>query len=364
MHFLHRVYDDDGEIRFQIERLRERIQNNPVKTGVILDLNPFWLHRYYSDLAGIHHQWWGFDYRHTPILDVLPIDHIPDLNWRDELAERMIQELLGREFPKHFTPYLLKIVSRPDETVRSETGGFRQELRDAARDCDIPTIIETRPPPRFVTSPGDSVVDSSGSSPGTIGGFLEDAISGDQYAVTCGHVISSGSAISNGSTIGNCPHAKDPVPLPSGTHCGIGCGFINNLDVALIDLSGTTVTNKATGIRGVVGTRTRLEMHGATSGHKTYEVGGAVIEHEIGGTCWERLTQFHAPVSSSILPTSFAVAGTSPPKGGDSGAWLLDSSDEWAGMVVASDHLHGYAIAADDMIANSNSEFGVDLSLV
>jgi hypothetical protein len=116
---------------------------------------------------------------------------------------------------------------------------------------------------------------------------------------------------------------------------------VTQLDVALIDVSGTSVTNLATSIAATVAPGDIVNMNGATSGSRTYEVGGALVEHSIGGSCWDRLFLFHAPVSTGVLPAGVQVALTPPPDDGDSGSWLLRNANEWVGMVVAANPLHG-----------------------
>ena len=103
-------------------------------------------------------------------------------------------------------------------------------------------------------------------------------------------------------------------------------------------------------------------MDGSRSGTQTYEVGALVVEHEIGGACWERLIQLHTP-SAGVWPVSVHVALAKLPQNGDSGSWVLRGSD-WAGMVVASDKsLFGFALSASSIISGAETHFGRTLTL-
>lgn len=197
-----------------------------------------------------------------------------------------------------------------------------------------------------------------------MGGFLKDGQNGATYAVTCGHVLARGVMASTPTGhLGACIHAMPPTPLPPGTRCSTTCAAMTEIDVALIDVQGAAVTNVATRVAEIVDPGDIVTMKGATSGDMRYEIGGAVVEHSIGGCCWNRLFQFHAPVSGGLLPAAVNVALTPPPKGGDSGAWLLRQQSEWAGMVVASNGLHGYALAGTLILARCNAAFQTQLRL-
>ncbi|MDE0040326.1 MAG: hypothetical protein OXU77_22600 [Gammaproteobacteria bacterium] len=142
--------------------------------------------------------------------------------------------------------------------------------------------------------------------------------------------------------------AVSPTPLPGGTRCHAGCGSVTEIDIALVGV-GSPSTNVAGSIAGIVCNGDLLTMDGARSGKQTYEVGGLVIEHEIGGACWAGLIQLHAR-RTGLLPVGLGVAMATMPQDGDSGAWVLNGT-EWAGMVVASDKsMFGYAIAADTLV--------------
>ena len=136
---------------------------------------------------------------------------------------------------------------------------------------------------------------------------------------------------------------------------------MTEMDIALLHV-GKPGTNIAGNIASIVCNGDLLTMQGASSGSHIYEVGGLVVEHEIGGACWEKLIQLHAP-RASLLPVSAGIAMATMPQDGDSGAWLLNGTD-WAGMVVASDKsVFGYAVAADTLIDRSNQKFDRNLVL-
>ena len=61
-------------------------------------------------------------------------------------------------------------------------------------------------------------------------------------------------------------------------------------------------------------------------------------------------------------PQRFAAFATVPIQG-DSGGWLETSANEWCGVLVAVDHMMGYALEADDTLVAANAAFGTQLQL-
>jgi hypothetical protein len=52
------------------------------------------------------------------------------------------------------------------------------------------------------------------------------------------------------------------------------------------------------------------------------------------------------------------------PVNGDSGGWAIKTTtSEWAGLLTAADHLMGYALEADDILAEAQSQFGLKLTV-
>ena len=259
---------------------------------------------------------------------------------------------------KNFNPFLFRIIARPNSEQID-----REFLINIAREMRILTIVQSYDVPQFISAPGTQLV--SGKVQGTLGGYLIDTKGGNTFAVTCGHVVSGGGMqISvHGSAKETVKHISQPVPLPSNQSCHMQCGSVTNLDIALITTNNLMINNVASSVAKIVGNGQMIEMTGATSGKCSYEIGGAVVEHEIGGSCWEKLIQFHAPLSG-VLPVAARVGLTNLPQPGDSGAWMIQNNTIWAGMVVASNALFGFGLPASDLLKQANANFRTNLKLV
>ena len=60
----------------------------------------------------------------------------------------------------------------------------------------------------------------------------------------------------------------------------------------------------------------------------------------------------------------FDAAGLNPhPLRGDSGAWLINGSSEWVGMVVAASGQFGFALSSDTILQQAHMQFAVSLAL-
>ena len=361
MHFLHLELEKNWELASVVNGLSESTASKKAKIGIILDLNPFWFQASRLSDAGLEpyfHPLRPFSWWSAHPLSVIRIDsgdRLPRLDREFPVVDEMTEFLFGKSVPNKLQPFLLRIIAHPDTDPKS-----RDELVLIARETQIPTLVETHGIPQLISAPGSRLVSPTGIQ-GTLGGYLRDQRGGTVFAVTCGHVISGAAMSQNGQQIGTATHRVGPVPLPYGTLCHAGCGSVTELDVALIDTI-VTPCNQASSIVNIIGNGQIVEMKGATSGTHTYEVGGAVVEYEIGGACWKKLIQFHAPLAG-ILPASAQVALTQLPKSGDSGAWIIRNNTEWAGMVVASNSLCGFALSASHLVQQANAQFGTDLTL-
>lgn len=355
MHILRRALDEDRELAAIVAGLEERIAGNPIKLGLVLDLNPWWLAIFRLHGAGLlleHPVIWPAPYMSLAAAPFVQGARAPlDLSWWHFTVGTLTEEAFGRPIAPR--PYLIRIAALPRG---DEHAYHHDQLLAAARETPIATVVEFHEPPRLVAACGDRVVGPV--THGTLGGFVEDRRSGRRYAVTCGHVISSGAARTLTGPLGPCVHAVTPTPLPGGVRCSARCGTVTELDAALIDIGTMRVANVASSVATDVANGDTVVMDGAVSGAVTYEVGGYVVNYEIGGACWTGLIQFHAPVLTGILPVSFQVATTPLPRGGDSGAWLIRNGTEWAGMVVASGHLHGFALDADGLLSRLDASTG------
>lgn len=365
MHQLEAAYNSDEFLSSTIRNLNERISGNKCKLGLILDLNPFWEIAHQYDRSGLDPS----RFFHGPIpgawfLPTFELTHDtmgePVDLWRQyDHVGYETSHAFGAE--KKNTPYLLRIYARP--VTDAGMAEMRYSLVAAARETPIATVVETHAPGRLLAGVGDEIYQLP-SKPGTLGGYVTDTATGEVFAVTCGHVLDHSTSVSpfldkHGTRVG-VPGLNDrfvPPSHPSGTPCVAGCATAAHLDVALIDVTGSGVRNTAVGIDALVPKRALVTMHGS-KGRETYEIGPWAVDLEIGGCCFVRLMQFHAPVSGSPLHRSVAVATTRLPEGGDSGSWLLNSANKWSGMVVAADHLHGYALAASTLLPATGTAIG------
>lgn len=370
MHLLHRAVQDDPNLRGIIDSLSERVSGNPVKRGIVIDLNPFWMACVRLNNMGISEDIlfdfspYGIGPFPFSLSSLWPwpfAGGIGPINLSDRFS--MSSEMTRRVFRNktYDGPFILRIFANTSNSA--EENEHYRSLVYAARETSIPTVVEQHDDARLLASVGDQISSASGPR-GTLGGFLEDTVTGKVFASTCGHVISSGTASTPSGHLGSCAHAKVPSTLPHGVSCNSSCSFASDRDIALIDVGSSAVSNSATAITSVVSPGDIVVMDGATSGTVTYEIGGAVVDHLIGGSCWKKLFLFHAPVTTGIFPVSISIARSSPPKGGDSGAWLVRAASEWAGVVVAGSSLLGFALASNEVISNANSDFGTNLKLV
>jgi hypothetical protein len=368
MHQLESAYNSDEFLFSTIQNLSERIRGNACKLGLILDLHPFWEFAHRLERSGLDPMF-PYRYEFDPFTELTgdSMSEPVDLSRKYHVVEYANEYAFGTEKKKKNTPYLLRIYSRP--VTDASMSEMRQSLVEAARATDIATVVETHTPGRLLAGVGDEIHQVSGKK-GTLGGYVTDTVTGDEFAMTCGHVLDNSTSVAlfrdkHGAQVGH-PHLKDrivPAAHPTGTPCDVNCATATALDVALVDVTGSGPRNLATGIDAVVAKRDLVTMYGA-NGRETYEIGPWVVDLEIGGRCFVRLMQFHAPLSSSMLHRSVAVATTRLPTGGDSGSWLLNNSNEWSGMVVAADHLHGYAIAASTLLPETGTAIGRDLALL
>ena len=364
MHRLHLEMNENGGLREVVLRLSDRVAANTGKMGLVLDLNPVWRFFERLDTAGVAGSGWWLEWPFGPLgarvagqLLGPGLGGALDFEYRSRFVQEVVDGVGGRERDPAYQPFLLRVVTDPRST-REE----REGLLVAARETEILTVVNTHPVPRLVAGPGSELTSVATGTSGTLGGYLSDNAAGEHFAVTCGHVGTSGDFTSSGVTIGKVTVAKEPTPLPRGVRCHARCGSMTELDLALIDV-GSPGANIATGVAGIVGNGDLVTMDGSTSGMQTYEVGGLVVEHEIGGSCWERLIQLHAP-TGGLLPVSVHVAVAKVPRDGDSGSWVLNGT-EWAGMVVASDmSLFGFAVASDSIIDSAQTHFGRDSDAV
>src|SRR5579864_9070534 len=365
MHVLQLVLAELEDLRRDISNLSERLGGNPLLLGLVLELNPLWLVADTVSQAGLREDeispWGQWDLMRLGVIErwSSPL-WTGDLKRRYRSADEGTRVVFGVRNPD-YTPFLVKVIARPMEREISEQLGARSELLAVAAEAPFPAVVETRPLPRLVAKPGDRIQGASGAR-GTLGGFLQDRGTGEVFAATCGHVVSSGWVAKGGKPLGQCVHAEPPWPLQPGDRCYAQHPRMALLDLALISVPpGARIENRATSVAGVVYQHDIVEMAGASSGRQHYEVGGLHITYGIGGSCWGELFDLWPIIGPGILPAWFHLARAHPPANGDSGAWLLRHDSEWCGVVVAADHFRGFALSADAVLSRGSQQFNLQL---
>lgn len=369
MHLLRRYVDSiEGLSGFAAEAA-----GNAVTQGVVLDINPIWLLAYRLYCAGINP--YAFDV-HVPWLSVSSLitdDLLPptiegdaiDLRWVDKSGwvKHVTAYLQDKSIPDSALPFIVKIIARPVSEDRFET---RAQLVALVRRQTFFAVIETRPLGVLAASPGDKCL--AGGVPGSIGGFLRDSHNKTQvYAATCGHVASKSASVTvSGKHLGACSHSHAPSQMAHGQACNATCPCANELDLALIDLGNAAVSNAVTGVAAQIAPHQGIVLRaGMTSYPNSFEVGGHVMTYCPGksNVCFKNLFEVRPPSPGGIVKPRLRAAFATVPVQGDSGGWLETSASEWCGVLVAVDHLMGYALEADATLAKANAAFGTQLQL-
>jgi hypothetical protein len=235
-----------------------------------------------------------------------------------------------------------------------------------------------RPVPRLCANPkgsfnplegGVSIGEGTGTVSGTLGGFLVDNLSAQEYGVTCGHIFSNQnvdvrqpSHADNKTAslkIGTCAERENPQKS-NGVKCTHRSSKspLNSMDVALIKIDSTISTSGFINNVGTLnGITPAINIHpglaaecSARSGYHNMTVSGIGIVQEIKDTngdecCMKELIQVtYASVASPL---------GSPVQSGDSGSWVIvagTSGLEWGAMVIADDRYSAYGIMSEDII--------------
>ena len=349
---------------------------NPVTQGVILDVNPIWWAAYCLARAGLRSDAVDIFPHFGPspyIADMIPLEAVEgdeiDFTWVDTpgRVENLTRNLLQdyhKQLQARSLPFIVKIIAKP---VGAELFETRASLVALAAAQSFFAIVETRPLGRLALSPGDSC--AAGSLPGTVGGFLKDQHKpGTVYAATCGHVAQQiGAQVSVlGQNVGVVSMSHPPVAMGAGQLCTRGCAAANRLDFALIDIGKQNVANTVKGIAPRIASKQAILLRGATSGAQPFEVGGVALAYCPGNSnvCFENLFEVRPKVQGGTLNPRLRAAFSTVPMQGDSGGWAETSpGSDWCGVLVAADGFMGYALEADDLLAEANQTFGTDLSL-
>jgi hypothetical protein len=348
---------------------------NAVTQGVVLDINPIWLLAYRLHCAGLNQ--YAFD-MHVPwpfvpgliTSDLFRLEAIEgdaiDLKWEDKSGwvSNVTRHLLNdsdRSIPDSALPFIVKVIARPVSPEFFET---RAQLVGLVTRQNFFALVETRPLGTLAASPGDKCL--AGGVPGTIGGFLRDGHKSQIYAATCGHVASKGASVTvSGKHLGVCSHSHAPSQMAPGQSCTATCPCANELDLALIDLGNPAVTNAVTGVAVQIAPRRSIVLRGGASSVNSFEVGGHVMTYCPGksNVCFKNLFEVRPPSPGGIMRPRVSAAFATVPLQGDSGGWLETAANEWCGVLVAVDHLMGYALEADDTLVAANAAFGTQLQL-
>jgi hypothetical protein len=360
MHLLRsHVHDIKGLASFVAD-----VAEYPLVQGVVLDINPVWFLAYQCGRAGISPDWFGIG-QELVLLETIDGDTV-DLGWRDNTrwlrgAMERVQGQNNRAIPESALPFVVKIIAKP---VGLDLLEKRSQLVEFVRKWDFFAVVETRSLGRLAVSPGGECV--TGASSGTIGGFLTDQNTGVVYATTCGHVVSAGaSVLHSGSHLGVCTHSRAPRQLAPGQSCTPGCPAANSLDLALIDIGTLPVANLVTGVATSIASHQSIVLRGGVSKVNSFQVGGLVLTYCPGNSnvCFENMFEVRPPSGGGIFNAQVRAAIATLPTQGDSGGWLETTGGDWCGVLVAADHLMGYALEADDVIAKADAAFGTRLRL-
>jgi hypothetical protein len=96
-----------------------------------------------------------------------------------------------------------------------------------------------------------------------------------------------------------------------------------------------------------------------------FEAGGLMLTYCPGNSnvCFENMFEVRPASPGGIVSPRARTAFATVPTQGDSGGWVETATAEWCGVLVAADHLMGYALEADDILTEANAIFGTKLRL-
>jgi hypothetical protein len=361
-----------------IQRIASAAMENRGVQGVALDLDAYWLtawnymRRFGSDAAvelrrrRYDHPFssgWqiGSDEFLTDLPEnlypALPLE-ISDLKWRPS-EWKYRAEMKG--FEPEQSPVRITICLRPGaaEIPSFELGPYR-------------VLYETRPVATLSASPrkyrrpvvGGLSAGVGTKQYGTMGGIVRDGQSPPQkYGVTCAHVMTAGTVdqpaqVDSRRAVGIGTVSKHtPLTLPTGICTPVSTSGLNTVDVALIEIDGSTTNadlevldiGPLTGITPIskIGQGQLVEFTGRNSGNRMLRVGALNIIYEMNSNgktyCFQNVIQLN-------WPKFYQLFNGRPVSQGDSGAWICNPNENgfgWCGMIIGDDRLHGYAIYAE-----------------
>jgi hypothetical protein len=369
---MHVLLEEVAELE-GIEKLLDQVSSIPITQGVVMDINPIWLFLYRLNRAGLAYRFpiarneYNWLTEQLVNMESLEGDEI-DFSWldSDDVVKYFSSEFFSLQggiesLPERHLPFIIKIIVKP---ISRELLSLRSELVEIARNQPFLTVVETRPLGHLAAAVGDKL--TAGGVPGTLGGYLQDQNSGCIYATTCGHVASKKSSITiAGNQVGTCSYSHPPSVLSKGQVCSKGGNNTNALDLALLDLGATSSSNVVSGVASTITPHQNILMRGGVTKTTKFEVGGLVITYSPGNsnTCFSNMFEVRPPSSCGLLNPTLRTALASVPTQGDSGAWIETMGKEWCGILVAADHLMGYALEADTSLIEADRKFGTRLQL-
>jgi hypothetical protein len=278
-------------------------------------------------------------------------------------------------------PFLINVLVLPGST----SGAFA-DLAGTLRDSPRRVAFETRPIAEMNAGPRDKVrpllggvsVGSDSGGYATLGGILEDSLTGHRYGVTCGHAVAKGQVVKQPSPrdsrraerIGTCVAStaetlSGPVPDCKGSVA------TNQVDAALIELdadpsvaSELRILESANVVgwmqAGEVCEQTPVSVSGRRGRRNLHTRGLWVTGSLLANSqryCFRNLIEI-----TRSSPRFWGITGTlSPPAApGDSGAWVIQSGPrgpEWCGMIISGDGPVALAVFSDyvmDWLAANN----------
>ena len=372
-----RTFAEEYGLRDIVEVLAGR----PNIQGAVLTLDDWWLRAWRLEDTGRGEDWdrWRSFWRHwgpTPFPlagadlgnDSSPWipRRKPDLYWRPPYWDEF-SHVAG--LPDDWLPLRLVVCLHPPKS--SEDATFPELPRSR-----LPVIFDVRPLARLSASQRTSVrpvvggisLGAGKSSYGTLGGIAEDQ-SGQRFAMTCAHVLSSSQTVNqpalrddrHATVIGTTAHslALQPCPLPGPCSPYSNSPHVTSVDTTLVQLQDGVQSDleilSIGPLSGVVSKNSmtpgqEIAFEGRTSGHRTAEVGGLAVFYrfQIGGQtyCFRDLFEVRWRSLARMLLGSVVHAG-------DSGAWVCAETDQgpgWCGQVIGEDRRVGYAAFAQNII--------------
>lgn len=335
--------------------------NRETMSGMSLRIDRYWL-RWWWARFGVPWGVWGlrthrdwFDARHISF----------DFDGRPEDWERYCE---NRGFEGNAHPVALIVILRHPPQWKALSN-----IRAAG---EHPILFEHRPPAvGYALQGGDFI---GADDVGTLGGFLWSAREQAHYAVTCAHVLGNhppGSATkayspstkstANRRHIGQIAHSL--VPSAGGGKCNrrIQPGA-PEVDFGLVEIDSSVALDahhpsagKITRVAdlGDLGQDDFVEFHGFKSG----AVQARIKECNI----WKEIDINNMPVCFSDLfvieDRSYNYVNSALAQAGDSGAWIVHSSDglvSWDGMLIGGSGQDVYVCYAEHVLAKASAAIG------